>query len=261
MAVVISKNSASSHSVDKYKFKILSFGGHEDEVESSDLVQHVDDLNEDTTPDTIQNHEISSSSKDELVESLLKKTDEMSSNFIKLQMRLEEKENEFKAELEEVKKESYNQGLQDAKEQLLKEQEGVLENTIEQFSKSIIALEKSSSEFETSLGKIEDELVNAAVDIAKEVILIELDEHSSDIALKLSQELIEDLKESAKITLKVNPNDHGKVSEKVGKLDRIEIISDSAISPGGVIAISESGNIDSEIMKRYERVKRAALGG
>ena len=260
MAVVITKSNTDSHSVDKYKFKVLSSMGHETQ-KTSELVSESYTPKDEVVQESIENHEISSSSKDELVESLLKKTDEMSSNFIKLQMRLEEKENEFKVELESAKKESYQQGLEDAKGQLESEKSTLQTDSIEQFSKSVIALEKSASEFEDALGRIENELVNAAVDIAKEVILVELDEHSGDIATKLSQELIQDLKESTKVTLKVNPSDHGVVSEKIGKLAHIEIVSDSAISPGGVIAISESGNIDSEIMKRYERVKRVALGG
>jgi len=260
MPVVITKKNTSSHSVDKYKFKVLSSSGHETQKKSN-LVDELDTPDEEVIVENIEKHEISSSSKDELVESLLKKTDEMSSNFIKLQMRLEEKENEFKIELESAKKESYEQGLADAKGKLESESNALQANSVEQFSKSIVALEKSASEFEDALGRIENELVNAAIDIAKEVILVELDEHSGNIATKLSEDLIQDLKESAKVTLKVNPNDHGVVSEKIGKLAHIEIVSDSAISPGGVIAISESGNIDSEIMKRYERVKRAALGG
>ncbi|WP_366921370.1 hypothetical protein [Sulfuricurvum sp. MLSB] len=31
------------------------------------------------------------------------------------------------------------------------------------------------------------------------------------------------------------------------------------MSPGGVVAISDVGNIDSEIKKRYERLKRSLL--
>jgi len=258
MAVVISKHKTQSHTVDKYKFKVLSSTvNHDEEKDEDSQPEH----NNENMAATIETHEISSSSKDELVESLLKKTDEMSSNFIKLQMRLEEKDEEHKSALEAVKKEAYEQGLADAKSKLKSDQGEVESGKIEQLSQSVIALDKSAKAFETALGRIENELVNAAVDIAKEVVLVELDEHSVDVAAKLSKELIADLQSSAKITLKVNPNDHGKISEKVGKLDHVEFVSDSAISPGGVIAISESGNIDSEIMKRYERVKRAALGG
>jgi flagellar assembly protein FliH len=84
-------------------------------------------------------------------------------------------------------------------------------------------------------------------------------ENSSEIAGVLSDALIKDLQNAAKITLKVNPNDHGAVSEHVGALDNIQIVSDSAVNDGGVIAMSDVGNIDSQISKRFERVKREIL--
>jgi flagellar assembly protein FliH len=263
MKVVVSKNETQGHIINKYKFKVLSLGGGSDahELDSHLLESSVDTQEQNDENATVEEHTISSSSKDELVESLLKKTDEMSSNFIKLQMKLEEQEAEFKVNLEAAKTEAYEQGVNDAKEKLKEEMDASQNRSIDQFSKSVQALEKSSQEFQSALGRIENELVHAAVDIAKEVIGIELEERSSDIALKLSSDLISDLQGSAKITLKVNPADHGVVSEKVGKLENVDIISDSAISPGGVIATSDSGNIDSEIMNRYERVKRSALGG
>jgi len=49
---------------------------------------------------------ISQNSKDALIESLMKKTDEMSSNFIKLQMKLEDKELEYEVQLKKAKEES-----------------------------------------------------------------------------------------------------------------------------------------------------------
>ncbi|WP_294896880.1 FliH/SctL family protein, partial [Sulfuricurvum sp. RIFOXYD12_FULL_44_77] len=106
---------------------------------------------------------------------------------------------------------------------------------------------------------IQKELTHTALDIAKEVIGIETGEHSAKIAAKLSGDLIEELKDASKITLRVNPADHGFISEKVGSLTHVEVLSDRAISAGGVVAISDVGNIDSEIKKRYERLKRSLL--
>jgi len=71
--------------------------------------------------------------------------------------------------------------------------------------------------------------------------------------------LIEELSEASKITLRVNPADHGIISEKVGSLKHVEVLSDRAISLGGVVAISDVGNIDSQIKKRFERLKRSLL--
>ena len=67
------------------------------------------------------------------------------------------------------------------------------------------------------------------------------------------------MQSASKITLKVNPKDHGEISQRVGSLEHVEVISDSAVSEGGVIALSDAGNIDAQISKRFERVKRAAL--
>ncbi len=265
MDVVITKENTQGHIINKYKFKVLTFGSavsHEDEkshlIEASETTQK--DAS-DESDNVFEQHAISSSSRDELVESLLQKTDEMSSNFIKLQMKLEDQENEFKAQLESATKEAYEKGLADAKGALQAEIDAQKEAGIDQLAKSVRTLETSAENFRSGLARIESELVHAAVDIAKEVIVIELHDHASEIAATLASELIHDLQGSAKITLKVNPADHGVISEKVGKLEHVDIISDSAISKGGVIAVSESGNIDSEVMKRYERVKRTALGG
>ena len=120
-------------------------------------------------------------------------------------------------------------------------------------------MESTAAEYTQALASIQKELTHTALDIAKEVIGIETGEQSAKIAAKLSNDLIEELKDASKITLRVNPVDHGFISEKVGSLAHVEVLSDRAISPGGVVAISDVGNIDSEIKKRYERLKRSLL--
>jgi len=120
-------------------------------------------------------------------------------------------------------------------------------------------LESTAEQFGVTLREIQKELTHTALDIAKEVIGIETQENSAKIAAKLSEALIEELSDAAKITLRVNPNDHGIISEKVGSLKNVEVLSDRAISAGGVVAISDLGNIDSQIKKRFERLKRSLL--
>jgi flagellar assembly protein FliH len=189
----------------------------------------------------------------------MKKTDEMSSNFIKLQMKLENMSDEHKDELIKVKEESFNEGVEAGKEQALKDEESKLTSGLSQLSASVATLESSASEYERALEGIKSELISAALDISKEVINVELGESSSEIATILSNELIKELQSASKITLKVNPKNHGEISKNIGSLEHIEVISDSAVSEGGVIVISDAGNIDAQISKRFERVKRAAL--
>jgi len=189
----------------------------------------------------------------------MKKTDDMSSNFIKLQMKLEAKDEEYEKNIQKAKEDAFAEGLEAGKQQQVETQKDNNESGLEQFSTSVATLEKSASEFDVALENIKNELITAALDIAKEVISVEISENSSEVAKVLSSELIKELQSASKVTLKVNPKDHGAISEKTGSLKHIEVISDSAVSEGGVIAISDAGNIDSQISKRFDRVKKAAL--
>lgn len=260
MASIISKDRIFGHNVDKYNFKVLSMGGNGSSNKKEVSVEEVLPVKETPAKDTnVDSSAMSQSSKDALIESLMKKTDEMSSNFIKLQMKLEDKEMAHEAELKRVEEESFNKGIQEGIVQASKDNETSYKDGVSQFSTSITTLEESAKKYESALESIKNQLISAAIDISKEVIAIELDTSSADIAKVLSDELIKELQSASKITLKVNPKDHGPISEHIGSLEHIEVVSDSAVSVGGVIAISDAGNIDAQISKRFDRVKRAAL--
>ena len=258
MAIIISNEKLDGHSVDKYNFKVLAFGNSTQKgVEQERFTK---ENNPGVRESDIDSSSMSSSSKDSLIESLMKKTDEMSSNFIKLQMKLEAKEEEYKQELEKIKSESYAEGVEAGLAQAKEQSNSNIADGLSQFATSVSTLESSAENFESSLESIKSELMLAALDIAKEVVDIELHENSNKIAQNLAQELIKELQGASKITLKVNPKNHGYISEKVGTLKHIEIVSDSAVSEGGVVAISSVGNMDAQISKRFQKVKKAALG-
>lgn len=255
MDVVIQQNAAGAHTISKYQFKILS------SLSGLSIGEATHEINSmpSSEPVVERRSEEAKSSKDELIESLMKKADEMSSNVIKMQMRLESLQEEHASALEEGKKVAYAEGVEAGIAQEKLNLEGKSAQSHDQLAQSVKTLESAAAEFVSALGSIQKELTHTALDIAKEVIGIETSEHSSKIAAKLSSDLIEELKDASKITLKVNPADHGFISEKVGSLEHVEVLSDRAISAGGVVAISDAGNIDSEIKKRYERLKRSLL--
>lgn len=256
--VVITNESLHAHTVSRYQFKILSVGGDENTQEEPSA-QAPFQNQPDSFSESRVVHEPSTTSKDELIESLLKKADEMSSNVIKMQMRLEEMQDEHARAIETARKTAYDEGFAAGIAQEQAQSAFKKGNAEELFAQSVKTLENTAMEFSKALESIQNELSVTALEIAKEVIGIETHEYSGKIAAQLSHDLIEELKEATKVTLRVNPSDHGIVSEKVGSLDYVEIISDKAISPGGVVAISDAGNIDSEIKKRYERLKRSLL--
>jgi len=262
MASVINNDNLEQHIVDKYSFKVLASGQNYNQDEQKPSVfepEHSKDDHPSRRESDVDSSALSNSSKDSLIESLMKKTDDMSSNFIKLQMKLEAMTEEHQKELEKVKEEAYAEGVEAGKKLAVEDIEKNRRVGLEQFATSVLTLENSAKEFDKALEGIKKELMSAAIDIAQEVVSIEISENSSAIATVLSSELIKELQSASKITLKVNPKDHGAISEHVGAMEHIEVISDSAVSEGGVIALSDVGNIDAEISKRFERVKRAAL--
>lgn len=256
---IITKENLNDHTVGKYQFKILSA------LNGASVHEAAEELGLEHTQNTVQEKQIydapqtTSTHKDELIESLLKKADEMSSNFIKMQMKLETLQEEHASVLEVAKKTSYDEGFaagilgeqsQDSKRK---------EQAQDQLSSSVKTLESAADQFNSALESIKKELTLTALEIAREVIGIETQDNGAKIAAKLSQDLIEELGEASKIVLRVNPADHGFISEKVGSLAHVEVLSDRAISQGGVVAISDLGNIDSQIKKRFERLKRSLL--
>jgi flagellar assembly protein FliH len=263
MATVIQNDSLAKHSVEKYNFKVIAFGSNEDKKEETkdeiDSPKFTPEKNPKARSSDIDSSALSTSSKDSLIESLMQKTDEMSSNFIKLQMKLESKEEEYLLALEKAKESAFSQGIEAGKAQAVEDGDKSITNSLEQFASSVKTLDASAKVFEESLEAVKSELIFAALDISKEVIKVELAENSNEVAKLLSDELIKDLQSASKITLKVNPKDHGSISEHLGKLEQVAIVSDSAVSPGGVIVVSDAGNIDAQISKRFERVKKAAL--
>lgn len=257
MDVVISQERAASHAISKYQFKILSSLSGSSIGEASHEIHN--NIVEETPVVVERRRDAGGGAKDELIESLLKKADEMSSNVIKMQMRIESMQEEHGAALEEARKAGYEEGILAGIAQEKSSNDAMGAKVHDQLSQSIKTLENTAQEFTVALDAIQKELTHTALDIAKEVIGIETSEQSSKIASKLATDLIEELKDASSITLRVNPLDHGFISEKVGSLNHIEVLSDRAISPGGVVAISNAGNIDSEIKKRYERLKRSLL--
>lgn len=258
MDIVIPGDRSNAHSISKYQFKILSSLSGASIGEVSQELSHASAPTHEEMAQP-QRGGTSSSAKDDLIESLLKKADDMSSSVIKMQMRIEALQEDHAAALEEARKAAFEEGIAAGIAQERAQSAGRQEQGHDQLSVSVKTLEGAAADFTKALDAIQKELTHTALEIAKEVIGIETHENSTKIAAKLAGDLIEELKDASRVTLRVNPADHGYISEKVGSLNHVEVLSDRAISPGGVVAISDAGNIDSEIKKRYERLKRSLL--
>ncbi|HEF3808990.1 flagellar assembly protein FliH [Campylobacter jejuni] len=265
---VISSGASDQHVVEGYRFKVISeFDNHTDEKKHTQTPDEENaniSLNDEKPVE--ENHAIASTQavmetqiptfQPSFVEDLLKKTDEMSSNIIKLQMQIESQENEFNnrlnSELENAKEKFAKEGYEKAKEEFQKE----LSDFKDKYLKSIAKLDNACENLENFIEKNEKELADTAIDIAKEVILKELELNSSKIAYALAKDLIGELKGASAIELKVNAEDYEYLKEQFDQNAHIKISLDDAISKGSVIIISDAGNIESNLNSRLTKIKK-----
>ncbi|TKX32576.1 flagellar assembly protein FliH [Campylobacter aviculae] len=265
---VISNATSEQHVVEGYHFKVISeFDNPEknsniqtpnedkisnptNEVQEQNQEQ-ISDLesaaNESSLPPTFQSS---------FVEDLLKKTDEMSSNIIKLQMQIESQENEFNnrlnSELENAKEKFSKEGYEQAKLEFQKE----LDELKDKYLKSIAKLDEACVKLDSFIEKNEKDLADTAIDIAKEVVSKELESNSSKIAYALAKNLVSELKGASSIEIKVNSNDYDYLKEHFGEFSHIKVSLDDAISKGSVIILSDNGNIESDLNSRLVKIKK-----
>ncbi|WP_149718437.1 flagellar assembly protein FliH [Campylobacter concisus] len=280
---VITSETSPAHFIENYRFKVL--GSNERAQDSAPVLIEENNLSEELNEQNLeqggenfapqnqpvrqmqpnmQNHFAPQSQNSQahqpgfdssFVEELLKKTDELSSNIIKLQMQIENQESEFakrlEAEIARAKEDGKNEGIAQtnaANEAKIKELEA-------KFSASAAKLDEQYTKFDEFLKKSEDELGQTAIKIAKEVIEKEVSSASSQIAHHLANSLIKELSDVKNIEIRVNPEDSEYLKEQFSKNERVKVSADDAISKGGVVIISEGGNIDATMQTRLEKLK------
>lgn len=269
MKTIIDTQNNNGHTIEPYHFKVL--GGTN--VIAEEIIKVEDNIQEnkikedivakplvDTLP-IVENTVKKEEPSNQFIEELLKKSDELSSNIIKLQMQIEKQEDEFnnrlKADVERESQEAYQKGYDKAKEELTNS----LEEIKTKYLNSINILEQQEKSTDEYLKKIEMELSSTAVEIAKEVILKEVKIASSEIAISLSKNLLEELKDAKNIKLKVNPKDYESLKETYATIENIKVDSDVSITEGGVVILSDVGNLDGSLSVRLEKVKNLIQNG
>ena len=264
MKNIIDNKAVKNHTIEPYRFKVL--GGVGNLHEPEELVAVKEDDSEIIHNESQKKEEIEAAvqideQQNRFIEELLKKSDELSSNIIKLQMQIEKQEEDFnnrlKNELERESKNAYDKGYQKAKTDL----ETGINEVKSKFLNSINILEEESKKGNDFLKRIESELSSTAIEVAREVILKEIKHSSSDIATALSKKLVEELKDAKSIKLKVNPSDYEALNELYSTIEHIRVDSDSAITEGGVVFLSDAGNLDGNISTRLEKVKNLIENG
>ena len=277
---VITSETSPAHFIENYRFKVLGVGERAADsapvlIEENNLSEELSEQNfgqkgENFIPQAshqtqaspqnhfasqAQNSQMQQGGESSFVEELLKKTDELSSNIIKLQMQIENQESEFakrlEAEISRAKEDGKNEGIAQANAA----NEAKINELEARFSASAAKLDEQYVKFDEFLKKIEEELGQTAIKIAKEVIDKEISTSSNQIAHHLASSLIKELSNVKNIEIRVNPEDSEYIKEQFSKNEHVKISADDAISKGGVVIISDGGNIDATMQTRLEKLK------
>lgn len=228
--------------------------------------QQADAINHDNTPKQHVEHHVSNEQpqqqvqqNNELVESLLKKIDDLSSNMIKMEMQMERQQNEFTARLNDERAQAKEVGASEARAQLEAQYNDKIAQTERMIFSSIKKLDDVSLIFETKLQEIEKDLTQTALHLASEVIKMEVTDKSAQIATNMTTELLAKLKDATNIVIKVNGSDLSGLQSALSGNTKVKIEADEAVSKGGVIILSDAGNLDGQLSARFEKIKHEAL--
>ena len=250
------------HIVQKYSFKNL----FDEEIEENkdDEVDKEELKDSDNIEIEIEKEPISTPSSipynNDLIEQLLKKSDEFANSIIRLEQQLSKQTEDCNKQLSEMKENSYKLGFNEGYNKAKEENETLIKEQLSRLIEGVHKIEEVYKEYQNKAENIEKELAGIAVDIAEEVIAKELSKSSKEIALSLTKELINDIKEATKIEIKVNPLDYDYIKDNLN-LEKIKITPDNAVSLGGVLIISDAGNIEGEIKERFQTIKNHILKG
>ena len=248
MSKILNGGKVKNHTVKPYKFKELN----ENETKNAYEEINYEKKEEIKENNTIQKNE----EQNKIIENLLLKIEELSNKISNIQSEFQAQIQECNKKAELQKQESYEKGKKEGIEEGRKICEEEMKEKIALLESSIEKLDKINDTFEEKILSVEKELISVALDIAKEVIQKEVSKESEKIAYSLAKSLMEDIKEATKIKLKVNPKDAEFLKDK---FKNVEIIPDEAIKEGGVVIMSDLGNIDAEIKERFDAVKKAIL--
>lgn len=238
------------HDIKRYEFKSIN------------EAREIDGKKKEYSPvSTVQEEAVSTSPslEKELIEKLLTKSDELSGNLAKLEIQFEKTQTSMQDSIEKTSEESYKRGLEEGKNKARAELESAINDERDKIVQSLIALENALKNNQTHLETLEKELSGIAIDMAKEVIIKEIDDNSQKVALELTKSLLANIMDATQIYIRVNPTDYVYIKENLKNIEKIQLEADNAISRGGVVISSNLGNLDGSIMSRYKMLKQSVI--
>lgn len=246
---LIRQEDKSHHEIHRYEFQPM------DDVPADSLEEEVGGSFE---QDSLDESLSSQSLEHELIDKLLQKTDELSSSLAKMQIQMEKQQSDMEHSLNIAKDNSFKEGLLQGEKKIRDELEKEVNREKQALIQAVSALDSSLRDSRSRLDQLEKELSEVAIDIAREVVVKELNESSSKVAKALASSLIEGVKETVGVRLCINPLDYSYVRQNVD-LENVILEADENVQKGGVVIISASGSIDGNVMTRFRLLKQKIL--
>lgn len=248
----ITENDHQKHTIKRYEFRSM------DKKLEAEIAPAMEESGIYTPPSESNNENFA------ILQELLKEIIEQNSQAKSALQNLQEGMQNFSSSqqaqiLEESKRSAYEQGLLDGEKRAKEALEGEIEAQKQSLAYAINNLQEAIIQTQEKIKSLESELSNIALDLAKEVIIKEVQEESQKIALQIATELLEPIAQSSEITLRLNPIDLPYLQEKLPQASKIHFEADALISRGGVIISSPLGNFDGTILSRYKNLKRTIL--
>ena len=243
---VIGANELDAHTMNKYDFKTIT---------KDEIMEQKNDNKERDEPSKAQVAMIESSLEKELIDKLLQKSDDLSATL----KGFEERFVELQAQAIEREKAAKEEGIKEGKMMADLELKNSIESEREKIASSLQKLDSAIDETKAQIEKLESELSSIALDIAKEVIIKEISTESAKVAASIAKELLKSMSGNLNVVIKVNPADFEFLNNLAKGKENLTIKSDDAIAKGGVVIISENGNIDGSIMSRYKLLKQSVI--
>jgi flagellar assembly protein FliH len=250
-------NSKDKHIIRPYEFKDL-------QIDESDSITHIhsqansahksENLNHTKEGNVLQPDYTQITTIDKSKQELLDKLEILNGGLNDVKGEIISHKESIKSHFEVESKQSYDSGYLAGKNEILEEMSKKDTDIKSRLIESISMLENEKKSISTAIEAIETELIKASFDIASEVIKVEVSKNHQQIATNLAKELIKEVKKATSITIKVSSEDYDMVSKNITD-DDIKVEVDRALAIGGIMVLSDIGNIDGTIKERFIKIK------